>query len=118
MRRLAFRYARDVVGTLNVDDMLRNMTSAQFTEWVAFSTLEPTPSDKICAYIRQMTMWLVMCHTGETPDPEEFYIDFDKEAETPEDKQKALTVKMKSALHQLKKRNPGALNKLSGPNKE
>ena len=57
MRRFAYRLALRL-GWANVDQMLRNMSSQQLSEWMAFYELEPFGEDREEARIGQVVQVL------------------------------------------------------------
>lgn len=69
------RLARYVVGTLDVDGMLHQITPEQFDEWCAYDQIEPISHDtamlsRICFNIEA---WMyAQARNGKTPDIEEF----------------------------------------------
>jgi hypothetical protein len=79
--RLALR-----LGYANVDSMLAEMSSHEWTEWLAFLRIEPLPDERADMYAAQSAWAAVAPHCKEPPDRAAFVLKFDDGANDQEAK--------------------------------
>lgn len=65
------------LGHANVDAMLAGMTSIEWTEWLAFLSIEPLPGERADVYAAQAAWASVAPHTSRPCKPSDFVLNFD-----------------------------------------
>ncbi len=112
-RRQAFRLAQQC-GRIDVDTFMSEIPSKLFTEWLAFHIIEPPTGLQICAYIRQLTMYVVSFLTGKEVPIEDLIIPYGESFMKDDDDEhaKEVEVKLKAALATLGAQFPGAIKKI------
>lgn len=60
-----------MVGRLDVDAMLDELTPRQFDEWVAYRTIEPDPIERICEILKRGFSVMASMGGGKM-EPDEF----------------------------------------------
>ena len=100
MRLMEFRLAQ-MVGRLDVDQLMRETPSSLFVEWVAFLEIEPLPSVRICDYIRQLTVYFLKVNK-QKHDMDDLIIRY---GETPAERMKRRAAKFTKKMMGLVRRN-------------
>lgn len=117
MRRLEMKLA-SMCGRADVDQLLSEISTGQFSEWVAYWSLEPESSDRICYYLMQLTAYVYSIGGGKKNlNIDDFRINFGLPRQV--DPQ-AVAVKVKAWMSAVRsmggvfKKKPFKVNKRTG----